>query len=173
MDLLGWKNGLLSYKYDINLFVQKCNENYICAPTTMHFAFLTRSMRLLYHNLWETCLYILLLLTIPFILLYQVGQKSTFYAIFCSILILIYLTYTIAITMLIPWKYLQRNAILMIMPVYMVWIWKKNKQKNETEISFWCFDFWRKHKSFLLVLQGSSSMALPGFCLKNQDCVCC
>ena len=113
---------LLSYKYDINLFVQKCNENYICAPTTMHFAFLTRSMRLLYHNLWETCLYILLLLTIPFILLYQVGQKSTFYAIFCSILILIYLTYTIS-ALLIPWKYLQRNAILMIMPVYMVWIW--------------------------------------------------
>ena len=113
---------LLSYKYDINLFVQKCNENYICAPTTMHFAFLTRSMRLLYHNLWETCLYILLLLTIPFILLYQVGQKSTFYAIFCSILILIYLTYTIA-ALLIPWKNLQRNAILMIMPVYMVWIW--------------------------------------------------
>ena len=108
LDLLGWKNGLLSYKYDINLFVQKCNENYICAPTTMHFAFLTRSMRLLYHNLWETCLYILLLLTIPFILLYQVGQKSTFYAIFCSILILIYLTYTIAITMLIPWRYLQK-----------------------------------------------------------------
>ena len=76
--------------------------------------------------------------------------------------------------MLIPWKYLQRYAILMIMPVvYMVWIWKKEEAKNETEISFWCFDFWRKHKSFLLVLQGSSSMALPGFCLKNQDCVCC
>ena len=56
--------------------------------------------------------------------------------------------------------------------VYGLNLIKRRRKKDESEISFWCFDFWREHKSFLLV-QGSSSMALPGFCLKNQDCVCC